>query len=177
MKKTLSVITKSFVILLLALTFWGAIAVACVSPPDKPPKPTPPPKPEKIITRPCKPLKPSYDGKAKTYPLSDPCYALYNLNQIIDEEDEEGIEGVLPKLLSSELTQNFSPEEFEQAVNEATETFGEIVSFNFPSEFSLQGDWAEATLETITSSGQNLRFLVIFHQEGNSWKIFATEEI
>lgn len=186
MKKSLSLITKSFTVLFLVLAFCGTIAVACSNPPskpEKPEKPEKPAKPEKIITKPCKPLKPirtGKGGKVASYSLSDPCYTLYNLNQIIGEEGlerEEGLAEVLPELLSSEITGNFSQEEFAQAIAEATETFGEVVSFNFPNKFTVQGDWAEAELEITTTTGQQLKYLVIFHQEENSWKIFATEEI
>ncbi len=83
----------------------------------------------------------------------------------------------MPDLLSSELTQNFSQEEFETAADEAAETFGEIESFNFPRELVVQGDWAEAELEITTTQGQVLKFLVIFHREDGAWKIFGTEEI
>jgi len=185
-KKVTSIITKSFTALFLVLAFCGTIAAACVSPPDKPPKPTPPPKPAKIITKPCKPLKPNWGrvgwrgGKGVNYPLSDPCYTLYNLNQIVGEEgppEADTIEEVLLELLSSEITGNFSQEGFAQAIAEATASFGEIESFNFPNEFTAQGDWAEAELAITTSKNQELKYLVIFHQEGNNWKIFGTEEI
>ncbi len=187
MRKLLKVISKSFVILFLALALCGTVAVACSKPSSKPKKPKKPEKPEKIITKHCKPLKPSWagkgkkdkkHGKAEVYPLSDPCYVLYNLGQIVEgEEEEKEIAEVLPELLSSELTQNFSQEEFAQAINEATETFGEIASFNFPNEFTMQGDWAKAELEITTTISQQLKYLVIFHKEGNSWKIFGTEEV
>ena len=177
MKKLLRIVTKSFIFLFLALTLCGTIAVACSKSPSKPVKPE---KPAKIMTKHCKPLKSSWGrrgSKGKVNPLSDPCYVLYNLGQIIEGEEGKEIEEVLPELLSLELTQNFSQEEFEQAIIEAKETFGEIASFNFPNEFTVQGDWAQAELEITTTIGQQLKYLVIFHKEGNSWKIFGTEEV
>lgn len=158
---------------LILLILWGALASADSPEGHKPEKPP------KAIHRRCKPFKkPKRNGKPrkpKKHPFKNPCTTLYNLDQIVDGEEE--ITEVLPELLSSELTQNFSGEEFEAAIDAAAEAFGEIESISYPEEFVIQGDWAEAEIEITTTKGQVLKFLVIFHKEDGEWKIFGTEEI
>lgn len=162
---------------IILLILWGAIASAHHHRPNKPEKPP------KVIHRRCKPFKYKQDKKAKKpkkakkHPhQKDLCSALGNLDQLVGEESEE-VAAVLPELLSSELTQNFSPEELETAIEEASETFGQIESIESSGELTIQGDWAEAEIEMTTAQGQSSKFFVIFHHEDGAWKIFGTEEL
>lgn len=42
----------------------------------------------------------------------------------------------------------------------------------------VQGDWAEAVIELVFKrDNQPKRYLVIFHQENNGWRLFATQDL
>lgn len=135
-------------------------------------KPAKPPKIQKIH---CKPLKPRRDGQERAYLLSNPCQTLYALDEIVENEEETS--EVLGNLLATDLSYTYSQEEIQQAIDEASETFGEIENLNLPSNLTIQGDWGEGIVEVVTSKGFTRKFLVVFHKEDDGWRIFGTEEI
>lgn len=77
-------------------------------------------------------------------------------------------------LISAEILANFPPDELKRAAKQGLLDAGDVQAITLDREPIVTGDWMEVYL-TVTTEKSQQHYLVVFHLEGNGWRIFGTD--
>lgn len=191
------ILRKIFTLIVLGLVFWllqnnQTLALQRPTPPLKPTPPTKPTPPVFSFTIPCPPKKPTPPTQFRLgsdYKTSHefnskpqhPCDLAYTLEEILapatPPDSNEAWVKTLSQLLVSDITQTFSTESIQSAIEESNEQIGKMTKLELVSDLTLTGDWAQGEFLLKTDQGISQKFLVVFHKENGVWKLFGTQAI
>lgn len=106
----------------------------------------------------------------KIFDLFTPEASLEETQKVLEENPAD-----LYFLLSGDLSKTFSKTDFEKALQEAGVEVGDVEVLSGPTITDGAHEWAEAEVKIFLKDKTSQNFLIVFHKEGEEWRIFGTK--